>query len=554
VVAGREETNVRLPQCALDALARISARRGVSRDEAVRQVLDEHLELQEKRKPDDRWTHISTVLRYPAPPRWRKDPRTDQPLRLRLASGVAQRARAVSLRLPGQAERAHRDYQARLLTDAVMTAIAVQEPFTDEFLDGLMPLLRHGAAVGLWRLAVAATSTAPENAIHDAAENARSQVGPTATPPSAEGATQKRLLLVAEALDEDVAWHARVRFTVAANLARDMLSSGAKAHANEQMLHEQGSRWNDERQDLRYAADKARPLRGTPVSYDWSGRGGAAVWRAHRRVELQDFEVWLMSRSCQSNPVERRLEPPGWLVRTPGSWCTHVLPARNTEVPEPFATWVSAGRLLTFPAQEKQVLWPLTPSFDPPGWEPVPGIEPVIAAAGRLRPEQISGFIEAVLLDWGNDDPDHRELVGQLHVPVHEAFGFGFIDANERRRAMAEAREATLQGMTDIIDRLPEHERHHRAELEAAMGDARLFTRLAARFGIKFSIVKATWVWPLRSVTDEVLVGTRADAVEWLARWVHKACARILQESMEQAWHDAFDHHPATYWRPETPL
>lgn len=41
--------------------------------------------------------------------------------------------------------RAHRDYQARLLTDAVMTVIAVQETFADEFLEGLLPLLRSGS-------------------------------------------------------------------------------------------------------------------------------------------------------------------------------------------------------------------------------------------------------------------------------------------------------------------------------------------------------------------------------------------------------------------------
>ena len=93
-------------------------------------------------------------------------------MRLRLVPGMSARARAVSLRLPGQSPRAHRDYQGRLLTDAVMTAIAVQEPFADVFLEGLLPLLRHDAALGLWHLAVAATSTVPENAIRDAAREA----------------------------------------------------------------------------------------------------------------------------------------------------------------------------------------------------------------------------------------------------------------------------------------------------------------------------------------------------------------------------------------------
>jgi hypothetical protein len=366
-VPGTEESNVRLPQCAFDALMAIATRRGVSRDEAVRQVLIEHLTLQESRESDDRLTHISTVLRYPAPPRRRKEPRTDRPLRLGLASGVAERARAVSLRLPGQSQRTHRDYQARLLTDAVMTAIAVQEPFTDEFLDGLMSLLRHRTAVGLWHLAMAVTSTAPENAIRDAAEEARSQIGEAATPLGAEElGGRRRLLLVAEALDEEVSWHSPLRFTVAASIARGMLS-GANAEANERILYEQCSEWNEKRLDLCHSIYKAFLWREASVKSDWSGRGGAAVWRAHRRVEQQDFEDWLMRRSRDNSPVERHVRPPGWLVRSLDACRTCVLPTGKTEVPERFSRWLATGRLLAFPAQERQVLWPLTPIPDPPG-------------------------------------------------------------------------------------------------------------------------------------------------------------------------------------------
>lgn len=161
-VSGHTETNVRLPPCALEALAAVMTRRGTSRDETVRQLLAEHVELQEGRDSDDRLTHISTVLRYPPPPRWRGDPRRDWPLRLRAPAGLLERARAVSLRLPGQYQRAHRDYQGRMLTDAVTTAVAVAEPCTDDFLNGLLPVLRHRAALGLWRLTTAATSTKPE--------------------------------------------------------------------------------------------------------------------------------------------------------------------------------------------------------------------------------------------------------------------------------------------------------------------------------------------------------------------------------------------------------
>src|SRR4051794_4281736 len=103
---------------------------GIFRDAAVRRLLAAHVDRQEPLEPEDRHTHISTVLRYPRP---RTDPRADRRLRLRLRlpPGLASRARGVSLLLPGQSPRAHQDYQGRPLTDAVMTAIAAEEPFTD---------------------------------------------------------------------------------------------------------------------------------------------------------------------------------------------------------------------------------------------------------------------------------------------------------------------------------------------------------------------------------------------------------------------------------------
>lgn len=100
----------------------------------------------------------------------------------------------------------------------------------------------------------------------------------------------------------------------------------------------------------------------------------------------------MKARSGVSGLAERRVRAPGWMIRTPDTWCARVLSAG---VPEPFKNWAETGRLLAFPAQDRQVLWPLIPTSGSPGWEPVPGIEPVIAAARQLRPEKINGFIEA---------------------------------------------------------------------------------------------------------------------------------------------------------------
>lgn len=331
---------MRLPSCAVEARGRIVARRGLSRDEALRQVLGEHIPEQEARKPEDRLAHISTMLRYPASPRGR-EPRQDRPVRLRLDPGVAERARAVSLRLPGQYRRAHRDYLARLLTDAVMTAIAVREPFTDEFLDGLLPLLRHGAVLGFWRLVVAVSSTPSELAVCDMAEAVRLSMSRRPRLPTT---AENRLLLVDEALEKE-SWHAAERFVIAANLARGILS-GQGAERHERLLYEQGKRWNAWRLDLRRRPDKSRWFVGVQGT-DWSGRGGAAVWRAERSVELDDFADWLMmSPAGENEPRSRVVAPPGWSVRMPSGWRACALPA-NREIPAQFRPAYELGRTCT---------------------------------------------------------------------------------------------------------------------------------------------------------------------------------------------------------------
>ncbi|GAA2155551.1 hypothetical protein GCM10009760_55600 [Kitasatospora kazusensis] len=361
------ETNVRLPHCALDALAAVASHRGTSRDETLRQLLAEHVEAQQKLDPDDRLTHISTVLRYPPPPRWRNDPRHDTPVRLRAPAALLERARSVSLTLPGQHERAHSDYQSRRLTDAVMTAIARTEPFTDDFLTGLLPLLRHRAALGLWRLTTAVTSTTPERILLTEAEHLRINMAwlDEAPPHDSRTAEQRHLLLTAEALEEEEAWHSPERFRAAARLARHLLT-GPDAKTGEQLLHTQGEEWHEQYQDALHAQDPAATSEET-TGYDWTGRGGTAVWRAHRRVDLQDFEDWLISR--EDTNTKRTMPRPGWLLRTPATWHAHA-PASRGPLPEPYATWVAEGRALAFPHSSRQAVWPLL-RCPGTGWEPV---------------------------------------------------------------------------------------------------------------------------------------------------------------------------------------
>jgi hypothetical protein len=279
------ESNVRIPACAWDALEEIKVTQGVSRDEAVRQLLEEHVAAQEGRAPDDRLTHISTVLRYPPPPRLSSGRDLSKLLRVRLSPAVAEKARKVLLRLPGQSVRGHHDYQARLLTDAVVTAIAIQLPFTDEVLDGLLPVVRHRTAVGLWGLAVAATSTGAEREVYAAAEPLPRRAGarPAEEDP-VEAARRYRNLLVAEVLREDVGWHDQWRFQVVAHLAGQLLC-GDEADRNEQMLYDQHVMvWGQLRHDLENSVDGDHWLLYGLEGFhqDLEGRGGTAVWRAER--------------------------------------------------------------------------------------------------------------------------------------------------------------------------------------------------------------------------------------------------------------------------------
>lgn len=525
------------------------AREGTSRDATVRRLLAEHVERQEQTDADDRLTHISTVLRYPPPPRWRKDPRQDRPLRLRADADLLERARAVSLVLPGQYQRAFRDYQSRALTDAVMTAIAVAEVFTDDFLDGLPPLLHHRAARNLWRLATAGLCTGPERALLEAAVAARDATA--GTPETVLDPDTQHLLALMTALEKDVAWHSPARFQVAANIARELLT-GPQAEANERLLQEEGEDWNDLYLDILYANEdrQAHLQRGT-TSYDWSGRGGGAVWRAERQVSLDNLGDWLTG-PVQTDTGEYVVRPPGWVLTHPPGW--HALdldPTHTGRLPQPYATWTDQGRALAFPYRGKQAVWPLQRQPNRPGFEPVPGAEALLAPAAGLKPEQVLSYIEALLVDWNHqfDTEDEPDLRLALDVPVGKAYDFDLISAEERQRAMAEARAATLNSMDEIIDLLAddgcdEEDLQYLRQLRRNVSQfAQVAKCLDPSIGARFQVHKATWRWPGLSVAGEFLAGTSTDMVQWLATVAHTRSSLITQQSMQQAWTYAFDRY-----------
>ncbi|RVU16254.1 hypothetical protein EOT10_36900 [Streptomyces antnestii] len=552
------ETNIRLAPCAVDALKTLTSRRETSRDATIRQLLAEHVQRQEQQRyPEDRLTHISTVLRYPPPPLWRGAPREDVPVRVRAPAALLERARAMSLRLPGQYQRAHRDYQARLLTDAVTTAIAVAQPFTDDFLNGLMPVLRHGAALGLWRLAVAASSTRPELEVLTRAEQILK-------------ATRRRnfeethILRVAALLESDVAWHSQERFRTAEALARGYLT-GRRAKKWEDVLASQDARWGREYQGwLRRELTAPTRRRYAMPGYDWTGRGGSAVWRAEHQLQMDYFEQWLVERT---DPGSGRIDAvaardPNWLLRIPTDWRAHFTPAGAAG--EPYQAWAAEGRLLAFPCRARRglVFWPLLSCADVPVGRPVPGFEAAATAAASLRPEQITGFIEALLIDWNHrtahdpdefDDPD----VG-LRLPVAKARRFGLLTSQEEHRLMSCARESTLRSMDAYIEWAvfggADSGWVERMKQARCDGDATAFMRVTRAHtkkgkGKPFSITRATWRWPGRSVAAELASGRRLpDVVQWLATESHRQRGLALEQAMERTWRNTVDRFGFRLW------
>ncbi|MFD7900592.1 hypothetical protein [Streptomyces sp. NPDC059743] len=434
-----------------------------------------------------------------------------------------------------------------MLTDAVTTAIARSEAFDDDFLNGLMPLLRHGAALGLWRLAAASTSTRPENDWLRAATAIREELHLTDAPLDF---TDQHILRVAEALEREESWHALTRFESATFLARRYLT-GPRAEEREQALHEQDKPWEKLYQGLLQGDDREerrwRRRRGS-TSYDWTGRGGTAVWRARRRVDLEYFEDWLVGRTRNDPAAGVMEEPvsPGWLLRTPPTWLAH---APTPAVSGPYVTWAAQGRLLAFPYRNRQAYWPLLPPEGSPGHRPVPGFEPIAAAAAGLRPGQVLGFIEAVLIDWNHTFAEEPSLRIALEVPADHAYRFGFITGEEQHQLMAEARAALLQIMDDFIAWAAADgaDARYLDKLREARGHARTFQRLTCSYAPhkrpKFLVPRSSWTWPGWSVAAELVAGSPPDLLQWLAGAAHRRSSLILEQSMEAAWRRAFDKY-----------
>ncbi|MEV1005045.1 hypothetical protein [Nonomuraea sp. NPDC050202] len=240
-------------------------------------------------------------------------------------------------------------------------------------------------------------------------------------------------------------------------------------------------------EELRDGGTEQNLYRAGVIEADGVGRGATAVWRAERVVETQEFAYWMLNASA-GHPVERTIRPPGWTTRLPAH--RHGRPA-PAPMPGPYAQWVAERATPHHPASGRHVMWPLLPP-DRPGCAPVPGIEPVVRAASKVRPDQRLAFIQALLISWSDGDDsfwigdEYAEFDMRLRLPVDKAHEFALCDAAAKQRAMTDARAATLRTMTDIIRSIPSSE----PELRRMPDSCR--SRLGTAAAIVFSSSSAT--------------------------------------------------------------
>lgn len=522
------ETNVRVPRCAFDALNAVAARRDTSRDATIRSLLTEHVEAQGQLNEDDRLTHVSTLLRYPLHrKKWFRLADHDVevvPLRLRVDPRVVEQARSLAFRLPGQPpRRGHEDYQARLLTDAVMTAIARAKFFDDPFLAGLLPLIRQRAALELWHLAVELTLTRAEREA-----SARAGVG-------------SRERRTAELLDDDdEAWHDDHRLTVLRRFAGPALGEG-DLEANEKTLYRgrrptslnSGPDLVELGLDLREATDSYGHELIGDVGTDWrpvgrEGRGATAVWRASHRAAIEEVPAWLAKAA--GGPLQIEKGDNGWALTVPDGWRSLASYTRLEALPATWAEHVAAGRVLEFEHSRWRVLWPVTAAEQPVG-----RLDVALSAC----PDEVAGAqrVELLLLATG----------GSVPVPPITAVHLGLLTQAAAKTVIADAVELTQLRMRETIKaaahRLPADVV---AELEAATSYPG-FVKACARRGVDFKYRHDTG-WPWRVPSLAVAVGDSAisdAALAWLGKERLQSWRTRLRDAEHSAWRRAFERFKA---------
>ncbi|BCN46696.1 hypothetical protein [Prescottella equi] len=422
----RFDTNVQIPKSASRALYEIARALGTSRDHTARQLLLTYIDRNTDTPEDERLTHISTVMRHPLPRRERDAADDLVRLRLRLPAGTTDAIRELAFRVPGQAKlRGHRDYQSRLLTDAVMTSIARScqelglDPITDQVLENVYPLIRQRAARGLWQLAVTATRSKAEKRVLAAAEfyfeqreKVKARTGSEIKAHYLENVAA--ILAMASPGEDEAVWHHEHRFVMVQTLAADILDtrSGKNPALMEQALYDQdGEDWKNLAASLvnipflKLTAESLTDQRSSILlAGSLEARGGATVWRAQRSIALSDIPVWLSASGRSTSERTHVVKPPDLVLRLPTEWQPMFIP--GSSLPPQWSEHVAAHRVLHFDLGNTQMLWPTLDEQ----YQPVPNLQPALAA----------------LLDLTKDPREIAEILLLELIPASSAAAAGW--------------------------------------------------------------------------------------------------------------------------------
>lgn len=512
------QTSVLVSAAAGVALAQVAQRWGVSRDAAVRKLLVSFIERQRVVVEDLRTTHISTVLNHPQC----LEPGSDKPARHRLTfraqPRVVQEAASLAYRVPGHARRqAHRDYASRPLTDALLTALAREQRFTEEGLGGLPDVLQWREADGLWRLTVAATLTQTERVIRS------------------HGATD----LVAMLEDAEVVWHSSWRAEVALHLAVHLFT-GPTTEENRRWVGEQRAMFHTEMESLsdpRVIFGGHEFTDGAPTKRSSAeGRAATAVWRGQRRLALDALAGWFVAGPTASATVE----PPGWTLTQPNGWRARRM-SSSRPLPPGLGALVERGAVLRLTAGRAAVLWPLTSDG-----RPVPGVNQVIAGGLQLQlsPIQIAEALLVAHLEPTVDVEDSESADHLSRYPVmgvQTAFEAGLVDVAERNRGVLEAQKVTELRIRAFLGRA--HRDKYPAEdlrqLHDAQRDSRAFARVAADLDLRFWITEPMWTWEVLSVPELLAKEATPAQLEVRGREWCRHVRLALERGMHQAWNEA---------------
>ncbi|MCW2674077.1 MAG: hypothetical protein JWP14_2666 [Frankiales bacterium] len=504
-VATLRQTSVRVPHEAVAALQIHATRLGVSRDAALREAIADFVERQQPLNEEARLTHLTTVLRYPPMPLGRGTPDPRAHLRFRIDPEQREAASELGLRLPGQSGRhGHHHYAARPLTDAVMTATYEAEPFVVSGLEGLPQVLTRRVADGLWRLTVAATLTAAET-------QALWRSGGSDLP----------VVLT----EEEVAWHHPWRFAVAHRILKTLLLDDDAAEWMD-MLESQTGQYRSLLAELQrrdpaagWLQDGLRGLDTHRSSVE--GRGGTAVWRADRELEMTRITAWLADPESTST---LSLETPEWSLRWPDEWTKACL-SLGAPIPPELDAAVASGKVSVVTSGSRLVFWPLTA-----GGHPVEQFAACLHAGQDLAPARLA---EVVLLD-------HEELPTP-RLPAATAHDFGLITEEERDDLVATAAASNASMIASTMRRAAERlDADELAELSAVVDQPRRFVTVANRHHLHCWYYNDWWLWPMRSVVDGIRGGHSSARIGALTEAFISITTRELEMAMTNAWHRAF--------------